>query len=247
MSIKASLLAMAMLVGTWVLAQSEAIPLPSFDKIVASQFVRVILEQGEQESIRLEYSGVNPEDVNFRVRGKKLRIYLDDARLVEKQRTIYENGYRRKVSRYGNVQVTAYITYKTLRAIDIRGEQGLTCNGPIEADKFKLNVYGEHQVHIASVNAKKFKASIFGANNIMIKSGEAGHQVYRVFGENKIDTENLLSNTTSSRIYGVGTLTLNANDELRITAFGEPEIRLRGGAHINKSLILGNADIRVKR
>jgi hypothetical protein len=34
---------------------------------------------------------------------------------------------------------------------------------------------------------------------------------------------------------------------LRITAFGEPEIRLNGPAHINKGLIVGNADIRVKR
>lgn len=228
-------------------AQSDDKPLTPFDRIVASQFVNVILEKGETESIRLVYSGVNPGEVNVKVRHKKLHIYLDDAKLVGKQEKVYDNGYRYSRSRYGNNYVTAYITYKSLRGLEIRGEKGLVCNGAINANKFKLKVYGESSVTLASLQANKFKASIYGTNDIEIKSGTAGHQLYRLFGENRIDTQNLTSNTTASRIYGEGRLTINANDELRITAFGEPEIRLSGPAHINKNLILGNVDIRVKR
>lgn len=148
---------------------------------------------------------------------------------------------------YRGSSVTAYITYKELRGLEIRGEEELVCNGAINAPKFKLKVYGESEVTLASLQTNRFKASIFGANKIEIKSGVAGHQLYRLFGENKIDTQHLSSNTTASRIYGEGRLTINANDELKITAFGEPEIRLSGPAQINKNIILGRADIKVKR
>jgi len=228
-------------------AQSDEQPLAAFDRIVASQFVNVVLEKGEKESIRLEYSGVNPDEVNVKIRRKKLHIYLDNARLVEKQEKFYYNGYKHSRSRYSNSYVTAYITYRELRGLEIRGEEGLVCNGAITSNKFKLKVYGENDVTLSSIQVNKFKASIFGSNQIEIKSGTAGHQLYRLFGENKIDTQNLVSNTTASRIYGEGRLTLNANDELRIIAFGEPEIRLNGPARINKGLILGSADIKVRR
>lgn len=228
-------------------AQSEQQSLAPFDRIVASQFVNVVLEKGDKESIRFEYSGVNPEEVNVRVKRKKLHIYLDNAKLVEKPVKNYYNGQKHTRSRYGSSSITAYITYTQLRGVEIRGEEGLVCNDEINSDKFKLKVYGESIVTFASLHTNKFKASIYGANDIEIKSGNAGHQLYRLFGENKINTLNLKSNTTASRIYGVGRLTVNASDELRITAFGEPEIRLSGPAKINKGLILGRADIRVKR
>lgn len=229
------------------IAQSDERPLAPFDRIVASQFVNVVLAKGDKESIRLEYSGVNPEEVNVKVKRKKLHIYLDNAKLIEKPEKFYSNGQKHTRSRYGNSSVTAYITYKQLRGVEMRGEEDLVCNDEINSDKFKLKVYGESNVTFASLHTNRFKASIYGANNIEIKSGNAGHQLYRLFGENKINTLNLESNTTASRIYGEGRLTVNANDELRIMAFGEPEIRLNGPARINKGLILGKADIRVKR
>ncbi|MCB0491060.1 MAG: DUF2807 domain-containing protein [Cyclobacteriaceae bacterium] len=244
---KPTLLLVFLLGSTLLFAQSEEKPLDTFDRIVASQYVNVILEKGEKESIRMEYSGIDPEVVNVKVRRKKLHIYLDDAKLVGKQDKYYYNGDKYTRSRYRGSSITAYITYRELRGLEIRGEEELVCNGAINADKFKLKVYGESEVTLASLQTNRFKASIFGTNRIEIKAGAAGHQLYRLFGENKIDTQHLSSNTAASRIYGEGRLTLNANDELKITAFGEPEIRLSGPAHINKNLILGNADIKVKR
>lgn len=244
---KSSIIIALVFVSSLASAQSEDKPLAPFDRIVASQFVNVVLEKGDTESIRLVYSGVDPNVVNVTVKRKKLRIYLDDAKFIGKQDKYYENGNKYTRSKYGRNSVTAYVTYKSLRGLELRGEEGLVCNGDITADKFKLKVYGESDVSLKSLQANRFKASIFGNNEIEIKSGTAGHQLYRLFGENKINTLNLQSNTTASRIYGEGRLTVNANDELKITAFGEPEIRLSGPAHINKNLILGNADIKVKQ
>lgn len=242
-----SSVAILLFVSSSGFCQPEAQPLASFDRIVASQFINVVLEKGDNESIRLEYDGIDPNDVNVKVTRKKLHIFLNHAKYVEKQEKYYYNGGKMRVSRYKNKSVTAYVTYRELRGLEIRGDKGLVCNSPIHADKFKLKVYGENEVTLASLQANKFKASIYGVNNIEIKSGMAGHQVYRLFGENKIDTQNMESNTATSRIYGTGRLTVNANDELKISAFGEPEIRLTGTASINKNIILGEASIKVKR
>lgn len=241
----ATIIATILSIGAY--CQSSTQPLESFDKIVASQYVNVVLEKGEQESIRLEYHGIDPEDINVKVRRKKLHVYLDRAKLIEKRDKYYQYGNKVRVSRYKNSSVTAYVTYKQLRGIEIRGSEGLTCNSPITTDKFKLKAYGENEISIASLQTNKFKASIYGENTIEIKGGLAGHQVYRLFGENKIDTQNLESNTAISRIYGTGRLTVNASDEFKISAFGEPEIRLTGSAFINKNLILGDPSIKVRR
>lgn len=228
-------------------AKGETQSLEHFDRIMASQFVKVVLQKGESESIRFDYYDIDPEMVNVKVRRKKLMIYLDDARLFEKRHKYYYMGQKHSVSRYGHRYVTAYVTYKDLRGIDIRGEKGVTCESPIVTNKFKLKVYGENDVSLASLQTEKFKASVFGANNVEINGGAVKHQVYRLFGENKINTQKLESNTAVSRLYGEGTLTLNAQDELKISAFGEPEIRLDGPAHINKNIILGLANIKVRR
>ena len=68
-----------------------------FDRIVASQFVNVVLEKGDQESVRIEYNGIDPEYVNVKVKRKKLQIYLTDARVVERKSKYHYNGNKMPV------------------------------------------------------------------------------------------------------------------------------------------------------
>lgn len=233
---------------TTATAQSEEVQtLQPFTKIVASQYVNVVLEKGDTESIRLTYSGVNPDEVNVVVRRHKLHIYLNDAKFVEKRDRYYLNGYAYKRSRYTGTSITAYVTYKALKGVEIRGEEELVCNTNLGGDKFKLKAYGETEINLTSLNTRKFKVCLFGENKMKISGGEAGHQTYRLYGDNNVDTQQVKSNTISSRIYGEGILRISANNELRLTALGEPHIMLDGGAHINKQIVLGEPEIQVRR
>jgi hypothetical protein len=45
-------------------------------------------------------------------------------------------------------------------------------------------------------------------------------------------------------IFGEGFLKVNSAEEVRIDAFGEPEIYVDGGAQINRRLVIGKASIR---
>lgn len=228
--------------GFAAIAQQEMIrTVPAFDKISVSPKINLVLEKGEKESVRITYNNVSSGKIRVEVVGNKLRIYLDQARMVEKRERTPDNHSR--VSMYHDVSVTAYVTYRHVKELEMRGEETLTCDGEIDTDKFKLKVYGEAEVNLASLKAHKFKASLYGVNNIKIKSGKSAHQVYRLFGENKIDTRGLESTTASARIYGEGRLRMNATDEVRINAFGEPKIDISGNPHISRGIIMGRSQI----
>lgn len=223
-------------------AQEFEKELGSFDKIIVSPKINLILERGDHESIRIKSSNIEPGKINVEIINNKLHLYLDNARIVEKQERT--NEYHSKMSIYRDAEVTAYVTYTELSALEVRGEQEVTCLSSINSDKFKLKVYGETEITLESLTTQKFKAVVYGENKIKIKEGKADHQRYRLYGENKIDTRALSSATVSTTIYGEGRLTVNATDEVRISAFGEPQINVMGTSFINKGIVIGRAEIR---
>lgn len=213
--------------------------LPRFTKIVASPRVSVILKKGDTESIRLVTSNVDLGKVNVRVTGNTLRVYLDHARITEGQE---RSGHSRQ-SIYHNASVTAYITYRELKALEIRGEEELSCGDEIITDKLKLEAYGESEIRLAGLTTKKLKASLYGRNDLKILNGTALHQTFRSFGENRIDTRGMKSETASTRVYGEGRISVTTTDEIVINAFGEPEINVRGNGQVVRGIVIGRVDI----
>ena len=241
------LLIAGLLSAGFVQAQDSQKSLKSFKKITVSPRVNLILQKGDNESLRIIYNDIPQSKVNVIVKGNKLKIYLDDARVVEKQVRIYNKENTQKQGIYHGSSITAYVTYKELKAVEIRGDQELRCDDEIRTNKFKLKAYGETEIRLASLNTKKFKVSLYGNNDVRIKSGSADDQVYRLFGDNKINTIGLKSATATTRIYGEGKVSISASDEVRINAFGEPSIHIEGTSIISKGIILGHANIRVNR
>ena len=218
--------------------------LPSFDKVIASPHVRVVLVAGEQEGIQLMYQNVAPEKVNYAVRRKTLRIYLDDARITDKQRTWNEDGHEYKKPIYDrDVNVTAYITYRQLKILQIRGEEEATCQDDLISDAFRLRVYGQATVTLASLKTNVLKANLYGENKVTILSGRADKQRFRIYGENQLDTENLTGKMVSAHAYGDSQLRVYASNRMGVMAFGESNIRYAGGASLHKGLVIGEVTI----
>ena len=216
--------------------------LKHFTRIVASPRINVILEKGDHEAVRLTYSNVDSEHINIDVTGKTLRIYLDDARKVERMKG-QRDGHGNRESVYQDAAITAYVTYKELDMLEIRGNQELTCKDPLEAETFTLRAYGENEIHLASLRTGFFKAKLYGENHLRIDKGRTLEQKFMLYGENKIDTKGLRSDYIITSIFGEGSLMINSAEEVRIDAFGEPRIYVDGGANINKRLVIGKANI----
>lgn len=242
MKISRYLLVVALVAGAALCSAQESVSVKPFKKIIASARVNLILEKGDRESVRILYNRIPKSNVNVVVRGNKLKIYLDHARLVEKQVRDYKKDYSGTHGMYEGYSITAYVTYKELKAVEIRGEEEFRCDTEIITDKFKLRAYGKSEIRLASLRARKFKASLYGENNLKIESGETVHDVYRVFGENKVDARGLKSKVASTRMYGEGRIMVNASEKVRINSFGEPEIWVAGNPFISRGIILGRAD-----
>ncbi len=225
-------------------AQTLAGDLPRFDRVAVSPLITLVLEPGDQERVRLEYSGVDPEKINYQVHGRTLRIYLDDARYAVPERKYSRDGHEYHRPVYDrSVRVTAYVTYKQLRSIEKRGEENVTCKGALNANRFTVRLFGEIDADLQSVTARRFKAALFGENSLRIASGSAARQRFRSFGENTVDTRNVAGRITSTSTFGDSHLRLNASDEMRVTTFGESDVRFSGGGQLSRRLVFGEASI----
>lgn len=213
-----------------------------FDKIVVSYKIDLVLIPGDTESIRITYSGVDPDRINIDQSGHRVHVYLEDAKIFDKGEK-RGNMFERR-PRYRFASVTAYVTFKTLRLIETRGEGEVFCDGRIAAKKIKIRAYGDTDIRLSYVEAQTVKARLFGDNTMRIRRGEAGHVSYKLFGDNEIDARGLQSITSSTTVYGDGRVSLHASEEARITSFGDPSLYVSGSPNISKGIIIGEADIR---
>ncbi len=234
---------MVLLVALQTKAQSPAQPLPAFDKITVSPLVNVVLVAGEQESVRFAYQNIDSTKVNCSVRHRTLSIYLDDARITVKQQWQDDSHTRKQAIYAKGTRVIAYVTYRHLNRLQVRGEEEITCQDALVSDAFRLRVYGQATVTLASLKTPDFKAAFYGENKVTIQAGRAVNQRYRSYGENKIDTENLTGETVSAHTYGDSHLRVYASDRIGVTAFGESDISYAGGAQLRKGLVIGDVTI----
>lgn len=225
-------------------AQQKEMKLASFSKIVVSPKIKLVLAKGSEESIRVTGMNIDASQLNIRVIGNKLHLYLDDARYIEKNLKVWENGYRWSRSVYHDASVTAYVTYRELKSVEMRGEERLVCEEEITGNKFKIRAYGRTEIRLASVKVGEFKATLYGENSLRIASGETGHQKFTLYGENMIDMSAVESKTAATTIYGEGSISMNVIDEVRLNAFGEPWISIDGPANVSRGIIIGPVAVR---
>lgn len=243
---KLILFAMAVFTGLSAFGQGKERPLDPFSKIVVSPKIKLVISKGEKESIRVTASNVDASQLNIEVKGQKLHIYLDEARYIEKRHRMWEDGYSWKKSMYRDVSVTAYVTYRELKGIEMRGEETLTCEDTLRSKKFKLITYGRTEARFAGIKTGKFKAVMYGENSLKIESGVTGHQKYALYGENMVETRGVDSKTAATTIYGEGRVAMHVTDEVRLNAFGEPVVSVEGSAHLSKGLVIGRVGIRME-
>ncbi len=244
-------LAAIALIASGAYAQVDEMDVDAFRKVVASPKINLVLKEGERESVRLEYSYVDRENIKVEVTGKRLHIYLDKAKIAERPMRVHGepadlSGRRDRWSPsiYRRATVTAYVTYRRLEGVEIRGNGNIFCDNDIKSKNFKIKAYGENEIRIPSLTAGKLKTKFYGVNSLRIAGGEVGHQKHVLYGESRIDTRGLACKTAATNVYGEGRIMLNATEELHLNSFGEPNVIVSGSPVISKGIVVGNARIR---
>ncbi len=225
-------------------AQIKTYKVKGFDKVIVSPHIELNLVEGPEESVKIENAKVSEDKINVEVEGKTLRIYLDGAKLVTKSEKVERGNGKWKKSIYNGTMITATVTYNTLKALSIRGEEIVRAMSPIDQDKLKLAIYGESKVYFNSLTAKDLTVSIYGESYLEIESGSVDRQVYRAYGESEVNTTEMDNKSTKITAYGESNFRINVSDRLKVTCYGETTINYKGDADIDKGIVIGEAEIR---
>lgn len=234
---KSILLVFLLLAGISSMAQNIAVA--PFDKIIVSPHIEVKLVQGTEEAVTIEEALVPKDKINLEVKGKTLRIYLEDAKEVTKNETVYQNGHKRKSPIYKGTQVKITITYTDLKELSVRGEETIVVESSLNREKFRLKVYGEPTVVLNELHLGVFKAILYGTGSVKISSGSVKEQRYTAYGEAKVDALQVRNHTTRITSYGAANFLINASEAIKVTAYGEAMVEYSGDPHIRKGLVFG--------
>jgi hypothetical protein len=214
-----------------------------FTKVIVSPHIQAVFIQGDEEKITIEKNLVGDDKLNIKVNNQTLRIYLDDAKELTKNETVYENGHQIKRPVYKGTMVVATVTYKNLDALSVRGEETILGKGVLKGKDLSLTLYGESRVLFDEVHLENLYTTTYGESLLVITSGSIGDQKYVAYGESKINSLGTAGNRVKIRSYGESNFEVNVSDEIKFTAFGNARLKYKGNPSITKGLNIGEVDI----
>ncbi|WP_394748161.1 head GIN domain-containing protein [Spongiimicrobium salis] len=225
-------------------AQSKTFSVDSFEKVIVSPHIQVTFRQGDTEKVVIENASVSLDKINVEVEGNTLRLYLDGAKVITKSEKVNNDHWKGKRSIYEGTKVSAVVTYKKLESLSLRGEESFLCESPLEAEKFRLKIYGESQVYFNEVDFTSLTTTIYGESYLEIKKGRIDHHKIKAYGESTINTLGVNNKNTKVTAFGEGSYRVKTSNRLKVTAFGEATVAYEGNPQINRGIILGEATIR---
>jgi hypothetical protein len=211
-----------------------------FNKVIISPYIQATFVQGNKESVTINDIDVDVNKLHIEVNDNTLRIYLEGAKDFPKNEKDYSNGYKETYPLYNKTSVVATVTYKTLEALSVRGEENIICESPVNGNKFTLKIYGEPNVAFNEMNLQQLSATLYGEGTLEIKAGSIKDQKYVCYGEGKINSLAIEGNTSRLTAYGTADFKLNISDRIKITAFGEAKLHYKGNPEIDKGLHFGD-------
>ena len=218
----------------------------SFNKIDASGSPDVVIEQGDENSITIEYSGIDPDKIITEVKNETLKVRL-------------ENGS------YRNINVTFYITYKNIEGIsnsgsgNLRcisdltaskfrisnsGSGNLVCQGKITADKLSCSLSGSGNGEIASIETGSLELSMSGSGDFEIDKGSVTRLSIQKSGSGDFEAFGLKSDVCTVSMSGSGDVEIGVDKTIEARMSGSGNITYKGDAMINKIRSSGSGDIK---
>ena len=207
---------------------SETRIIDSFKKINFKDFGKLILSQGDRESLTIEADETLLTDIISDVSDGTLFLgFKDDwfKRFGKMISTIFSNE---------ESEVTYYLTCTNLEKISISGKCILSCNA-LETDSLKLAVAGYGNLSLSHLDCNSLELSISGRGELNA-AGRADQQVIRISGSGEIQTPELITQTAQIAISGQGNATLHVEETLSITISGLGHVNYHGDPNVKQAI-----------
>jgi hypothetical protein len=187
-----------------------------FSKIKVSSAMKVIITQGDNESVVVSASEEKyKEDIITEVKNNTLHIYSDNNGM-------WVNKTNRKLK--------VYVSFKTLEALTVSGASDVAVADAIRQQSLKLEVSGASTFKSA-VDLKSLSLDLSGASKIAL-SGKAEAINADCSGASDLQAYKLETNTAKLDVSGASSLQLTVNKEISADASGVSKINYKGTATV---------------
>lgn len=197
-----------------------------FDKILITGVGRIILTQGNSESLSVETDDNLMEYIKTEVNGDTLEIGFKDN-------VVFSSGSGRTA-----IDPTDGFIFRIsvidLQKISISGAADIEME-KIKTDNFDISLSGAGQVSIDDLDSGTLNVLVSGAGDVNL-AGRVKNQVVRLSGVGRYQAFNLESQETSVTISGAGGAEVWVMDELDVTISGAGDVKYYGNPSVNPEI-----------
>jgi hypothetical protein len=189
-----------------------------FDSVALLGFGRVIITQGDEESLTVETDDNLMQYIETRVRGGTLELgFTEDDILLDPSDSI--------IFRLSLVDLTA---------LDSSGAGKFEID-ELDADRLEVTLSGAGDIRIDSLTATDLVVTVSGAGNIEV-AGQVKTQEVNLNALGNYNAPDLESQAATVRISGAGSASIWALDTLDVTISGAGNVEYFGSPEVSKNI-----------
>jgi hypothetical protein len=166
---------------------------------VSGGFDVVYLKQGDAESVTLDVSGIDPDNIETEVKNGELKI-------------------KTKKGSYSSFKAKITVTYRNLKAVANSGSTTIETMGPIKANEFKLASSGSGDFK-GELDVQDLDIAISGSSDMTL-SGTAASQDIAISGSGDVNASALKGETAAVAISGSGDVRLGVKGKIKTAVSG---------------------------
>lgn len=179
----------------------------SFTRVETSGSIKVILKQGDENSLRITADDNVLREIETYVRGNRLIIDLEG--------NFCDSG-----------PITVFVTSANYEGIEASGAVEILGDGKLNVNDFDLDLSGSSKVDL-DINAANVKTSSSGASEIFLK-GQAGSHELELSGSSSVDALDFVVGRYRIESSGASDSRINVLNELDISSSGSSDVQYRG-------------------
>jgi hypothetical protein len=210
----------------------ETFDVRDFSGVELATFGDLVIEMGEEESLRVE--------------AEENLIEYFEATVEDGTLKIEEREF---VALHPTKPVKFYLTAKTLDTVAVTGSGNVDAPD-LEAERITITVSGSGDVEADDLSADEIALKLSGSGSLDIEGCDAGSQEIAVSGSGDVRIDELQADEVVVRISGSGSVRVSSGeaDEQRVSVYGSGDYHAKGLASEECGVALtgsGSADVRV--
>lgn len=214
--------------------KTEIRNLSPFDEVRNSGSLKVVLQQGNTESVKIETEEIELTDIITEVEKNELKVYLRSKGKGSWRSTRYKG------------KAIVYVTFKKIKGISNAGSGTIVGEGNFSGDNFEIKQSGSGNIRISRLTTTgKVDVAISGSGNLQIEGGTAKEIEAKISGSGNIDLGRFEGQNVQAKISGSGNILVNASQSLYAKISGSGNIGYRGNATNVEKTISGSGKIRL--